>query len=75
MTPNFKARASEIAYKFSCSHCTEEETEAQVIDIAKALQATYEEAIEAAGKIADGYCTDRTDDVASAIRALSERQL
>lgn len=32
-----KARA--VAYNFACYHCTSEETEAQAVDIAKALEA------------------------------------
>ena len=31
------------------------------------------EALEEAARVADGYCTDRTDDVARAIRALKDK--
>lgn len=31
------------------------------------------EALEEAARVADGYCTDRTDDVARGIRALKEK--
>ena len=35
-----------------------------------ALRQTRDETLEKAARVADGYCTDRTDDVARAIRAL-----
>lgn len=69
-----RARDEILALRGYRAEC-ERQFQAKVAEIGTLLDQVHQardEALEEAAQVADGYCTDRTDDVASAIRALKE---